>query len=95
MKRFSEICDHHESHFQGTRVSITELYEKEIIFENFKLILIKGDEKLLVQFRYEEEGEMFVFITKSAVITDKMQKYGEHLPFIGKITKVKNYYTIF
>lgn len=48
----------------------------------------------MVQFRYEEEGDTFVFITKSEVIKDKLQKYQEHLPFQGTINLVKNYVTI-
>lgn len=94
MKKFSQICDQSEAHFKGDRISITELYGKEIVFETFKNITIKGDQKLLVQFRFEEEGDMHVFITKSEVIKDKLQKYQEHLPFQGTINLVKNYVTI-
>lgn len=94
MKKFSQICDQSEAHFKGDRISITELYGKEIVFETFKNITIKGDQKLLVQFRYQEEGETYVFITKSEVIKDKLQKYQEHLPFQGTINLVKNYVTI-
>ncbi len=94
MKKFSEICDQSEAHFKGNRVSITELYEKEIVFENFKMITIKGEDKLLVQFRYQEDGELFVFITKSEVIKDKLSKYKAELPFVGTVSLVKNYVTI-
>lgn len=94
MKKFSQICEPAEAYFKGERISITELYGKEIVFESFKNITIKGDQKLLVQFRYQEEGETYVFITKSEVIKDKLQKYQEHLPFQGTINLVKNYVTI-
>lgn len=94
MKKFSEICDETENFFKGSRVSITELYGKEIIFINFKMIHIKGEEKLLVQYQYEEKGELHVFITKSEVIKDKLNKYKDQLPFMGTVTIVKNYVTI-
>ena len=94
MKKFSEICDESESHLKGERVSIKELYGKEIVLITFKVIKIKGENKLLVQFSYEEGGDPHVFITKSEVIKDRLSRYKSHLPFAATITVVKNYVTI-
>lgn len=91
MKKFSEIC-HTEHQLPGERVSITTLYNIEIIFKNFVEKTIRNENKIIVQFSYTDKQGDFVFITRSDVMRDKLTQYKEELPFMGTITKVKEKY---
>ena len=91
MKRFSEISN---TGYQlaGERVSITSLYNIEIIFKDFIEKTIRNESKIIVQFNYTNKPGDFVFITRSDVMKDKLTQYKSELPFIGTITKVKEKY---
>lgn len=93
MKRFSEISGA-EERFPGERISITQLYDQEIVFVDFKEKVILKENKIIVQFRYMDKEEDFVFITRSDVVKDKLATYKESLPFIGTLKKVDKYITI-
>jgi hypothetical protein len=91
MKRFSEISN---TGYQlaGERVSITSLYNIEIIFKDFIEKTIRNESKIIVQFNYTNKPGDFVFITRSDVMKDKLTQFKSELPFIGTITKVKEKY---
>lgn len=74
------------------RISITELYNKEIIFFDYLQIVIKNEDKIIVKFAYvDNPDDFYCFITKSIVIKDRLSKDKEVMPFIAQIKKIKNY----
>lgn len=77
---------------KNKRISITELYDKEVILYEYIFDTIKGVEKTIVKFAYEDNPEDYhYFITRSEVIRDRLQQDKEILPFIASLKKIKNY----
>ena len=76
-----------------SRISIRALEDKEIIFFEYKRVTVKGEEKVAVRFAFpDNEQEMHLFLTRSAVVLDRLEKAVDNLPFIATIKHDKNYY---
>lgn len=75
------------------RISIRALEDQEIIFFEFKRVTVRGEEKVAVRFAFpDNEQEMHLFLTRSAVVLDRLEKAADNLPFIATIKHDKNYY---
>lgn len=74
------------------RVSITSLFDLDIIIFTFIFAMIKGEEKTIVKFAYPENSDEFhYFITRSDVIKDRLERDKELMPFVAEIKQIKNY----
>ncbi len=76
-------------------MSIGDVLNQEILIRDFK----RGQSKFKENTRYttvqfEKEGEMHVLFTGSEVISDQLERYKEHLPFVATIRKINRYYTL-
>lgn len=94
-KRLSEIksVDNWFGLPKEARLSVTELFDVDIILFEKKSVVIRGENKIAVRFAFPEtDNQMRYFITKSDVINDRMNKEAENLPFIAKIHKKRNYF---
>ena len=94
-KRLSEIKN--SNNWFGlpkeNRVSIDKLVGIEIVMMEYLTTIIKGEEKLVVKFQYlDKPDEYNMFITKSGVIKDRLNKDKELLPFIATIKRKGRYY---
>lgn len=92
MKSFQDIAqgkDKIES-YEGAKVQIPDLLDKEIELVAYRLIKVNGKEKAIIQ--AIDNGTMIYFFTGSAVIKDKLDRYGQELPFTVTIVEVKNKY---
>ena len=68
------------------RVSITSLFDLDIIIFTFIFAMIKGEEKTIVKFAYPENSDEFhYFITRSDVIKDRLERDKELMPFVAEI----------
>lgn len=98
MKSFSEFADEDERPFDGEKVRIDNLLNKEIILKRFKVrpskYKDKSDRCATVQFSESEDGVDKIFFTGSNVIIDMLVKYEQHLPFKTVIKKIDRYYTL-
>ncbi len=74
------------------RVSITALYDLDVIFFEYIFAIIKGEEKTIVKFSYPEKDDLFhYFITRSDVIRDRLERDKELMPFVATVKAIKNY----
>lgn len=98
-KKYSEVRPR-ETWFdvpKENRVSIVDLEKngRNIIFLDYMLVTIKKEEKMVVKFIYEDENcdnpTYHLFITKSGVIMDRLERDKELMPFSAKIVKKKKY----
>lgn len=93
-KRLSEIREA-ENWFglpKSKRVSISDLFGKDIVFFDFITTTIRGEEKVVVKFGYTDNPEDYhMFITRSDVMKSRLERDKEHMPFVAAIKQVKNY----
>lgn len=79
------------------RESIMALCEsgREIVFCDYMEVEIKKEKKVVVKYIYADENcdnpTFHTFITKSAVIMDRLSNDKELMPFSARIIKKKNY----
>lgn len=78
-----------------SRMSIKELFNKEIIVFELMDVVIKGESKIAVRFAFvDSEDEMHYFITRSGVIAERLSMAKDDMPFIATIKEEKNYFKI-
>jgi hypothetical protein len=95
---FSEFATEDEQAFEGEKVKIDNLLNKEIIVLKFKVRQSKYEDSnskncVTVQFREIDDKTKKIFFTGSCVIMDLLQKYEQQLPFKTTIKKIDRYYT--
>lgn len=93
-KRLSEIREA-ENWFglpKSKRVSIKDLFEKDVVFFDFLTATIRGEEKIVVKFGYPDNPEDYhMFITRSDVMKSRLERDKDVMPFVATIKQVKNY----
>ena len=62
------------------------------MFFDFLTATIRGEEKVVVKFGYPENPEDYhMFITRSDVMKNRLERFKGDMPFIATIKQVKNY----
>jgi len=78
-----------------SRVSVKSLFGQEIVIFEFLNVVIKGEDKIAVRYApISNDADQHYFITKSAVIADRLSQVKDELPFIATLSEEKNYYKI-
>ena len=92
MKRFGDFAEPQDKRetYNGTYWIKADILNKEVEFLKFRKVTVRGEEKYIVQAIID--GEEGYFFTGSIVITDKLERYQEQLPFTGKIIELPNKY---
>ena len=94
IKRLSEIrgLDNWFGVPKEKRISIKDLFNKEIIFFDFLITTIKNESKVVVKFAFVDNPDDFhIFITRSDVMKDRLERDKDVMPFIATIKQIKNY----
>lgn len=98
MKKFSDFAKDDELPFDGEKVRVDNILNKEIIIERFRVrnskYQNKGGKCATVQFTETEGGEHKIFFTGSNVVIDMLEKYESELPFATTLKKIDRYYTL-
>lgn len=91
--KFEDFADE-TTPFEGDKIKIDDLLNKEILILGFK----KRDSKqkkntsyVTIQFKLDDEEH--ILFTGSQVISDQLHKYEESIPFYATIKKIDRYYT--
>ena len=97
MNRFSEFASE-EKPFDGDKVKIDDILNKEIVVCDFKQARSKYPESrtgnyTTLSIRLTCTDRNVVVFTGSEVIHDQCVKYKEHMPFVATIKKINKYYT--
>lgn len=76
-------------------MGIDDVLNQEVLILDFK----RGQSKFKENAQYttvqfEMGGETHVLFTGSEVISDQLERYKEHLPFVATIRKINRYYTL-
>ena len=92
MQRFSEFSE--EENFDGDKISISDILNKEVTVLRFRV----GDSKKREGTKYitiqvEVDGKHRVVFTGSEVLYNQLMKYQEHLPLIAIIRKINDFYS--
>ena len=93
MRKFSEFATE-ESQFEGDKVKIDDLLNKEIVVSDYKIGKSKYEGKgnyLTIQVKIE--NQLKVIFTGSEVLIKQCEKYQEEMPFMAIIKKVDRYYS--
>jgi len=94
MKRFSDFADNRQ--LEGDKISIDKVLNKEVIVKNYNIKESKyniGD-KFYMTLQIEIEEVNYVIFTSSVVLRNQMERYSKELPFVAKLIKINNYYTL-
>ncbi len=77
-------------------MGVEDVLNKEILITAFKAGQRSQfkEEGHYTTVQFEIEGEKHVLFTGSQVLTDQLERYQEHLPFIATIRKINRYYTL-
>ena len=95
---FSDFASDDEQAFEGEKVKVDNLLNKEIIVLKFKVRQSKYEDSnskncVTVQFCEPDNETKRIFFTGSCVIMDLLKKYENQLPFKTTIKKIDRYYT--
>lgn len=98
MKRFTDFAQE-GSPFDGEKVKLSSILNKEICILQFKIKKSKYQDKggfyAIIQFtETDENGEHKIVFTGSGVIMDMLERYKNELPFATAIRKIDKYYTL-
>lgn len=73
-------------------VKLEDLYGVEIVVFDFLKATIRGEEKFVVKFGYMDNPENYkLFITRSGVIMDRLERDKKLMPFAATFKRYKNY----
>ena len=73
-------------------LKVKDLFNKEIIFFDFLITTIKNESKVVVKFAFVDNPDDFhIFITRSDVMKDRLERDKDVMPFIATIKQIKNY----
>lgn len=91
MNKFGEFAANEI--FDGDKISIGEVLDKEIIVKNFKVSGSKYKNNDCLTLHVTIDGENRVIFTGSSVLLDQVQQHKDKLPFVSTIKKFNKYYT--
>lgn len=95
MNKFSDFNIEPNLPLAGNKISVTSLYNKEVIITNFKFTDVafegKLQETVIVQFKHYEEDQYHVFFTRSQIVKDQLRRVDKSkLPFKATVIHENN-----
>lgn len=92
-KRFSDFAIA-VKRFEGNKIKINDLINKEIIINDFKIESSKQNlECDYLTLQIEMDGETYICFTGSKILMEQIEVYKSEIPFITTILKIHRYYT--
>jgi len=94
MKRFSDFADTRQ--LEGDKIGINDVLNQEVIVHDFRVSESKynvGD-KFYMTLQVKFDNRKRVIFTSSGVLRNQLEKYKDELPFIAKIIRINNYYSL-
>ena len=92
-KRFGDFAKEHRP-LDGEKLSITDVFNKEITVLGYKLSGSKFHKTLpCLQLQFTMEGSRHVLFTSSTVIAEQVEAYKDEIPFLTTIRRVGKFYT--
>ena len=94
MKRFSDFAETRQ--LEGDKAGINDVLNRELIVHDFRVSESKyniGD-NFYTTLQVELESRKRVVFTSSVVLRNQLEKYREELPFVAKIIRINNYYSL-
>jgi len=94
MKRFSDFADTRQ--LEGDKIGINDVLNQEVIVHDFRVSESKynvGD-KFYMTLQVKFDNRKRVIFTSSGVLRSQLEKYKDELPFIAKIIRINNYYSL-
>ncbi len=97
--KFSEFAKE-DKHLEGPKKRIDEVLNLEILITGYKLGKSRYYDKNknpnpnYLTLQIEMNGEKFVIFTGSQVLAGQIEKYADKIPFLAKIVKIDQYYSL-
>ena len=91
-KRLSELRPRWFDLPKEARVSIQELFGKDVVIFDYLIDTIKNEEKAIIKFAYPDKPEeMHYTITRSEVVRDRLARDKSLMPFVCQFNTKKKY----
>jgi hypothetical protein len=91
--RFSDFAEPADSIFDGQKIDLNSILDKEILIIGYKVRPSKHSDENYLTLQFEMDGQRFVVFTGSTVLTDQIGRYADKIPFYAKITRLGKYYS--
>jgi len=92
-KRFGDFAKEHRP-LDGEKLSITDVFDKEITVLGYKLSGSKFHKTLpCLQLQFTIGSKRHVLFTSSAVITEQIEAYKDQIPFVATIRQIGKFFT--
>lgn len=97
--KFSEFAKADRG-LEGPKKRIDEVLNLEILVTGYKIGKSRYTDKKknpnpnYLTLQIEISGEKFVIFTGSQVLTEQIEKYADKIPFLAKIVKIDQYYSL-
>lgn len=97
--KFSEFAKE-DKHLEGPKKRIDEVLNLEVIITGFRVGKSryanknKDPDAKYLTLQIEIDGEKFIIFTGSRVLTEQVEKYADKIPFLTKIVKIDQYYSL-
>ena len=95
MKRFADFSE--EEVLEGNKIRIDNILNNEVKITGYSIKTSrysKNESGKYLTLQVEIDQEKFVIFTGSDVLINQMDKYGEEVPFVATVRKIKNYFSL-
>ena len=90
---FSDFADTHPQ-FEGERLNIQEIFNKEILIIGFRIGPSKYKGKNYLTLQFKMNGKKYIIFVGSDPLMDQAQEGADEMPYRTTIVKRGNYYTM-
>ncbi len=97
--KFSEFAKE-DRHLEGPKKRIDEVLNLEVLITGYRVGKSqytnknKNPDAKYLTLQIEIDGKKFIIFTGSQVLIEQVEKYADKIPFLAKIVKIDQYYSL-
>jgi hypothetical protein len=95
-KRFADFAGDDAACMDGEKIKLKDIVDKEIVVVGYKIkksLYQKSNTEHCLMLQFKMHNKKFILFTGSSILSEQIEKYKDHLPFIATIRRVDKYYT--
>jgi hypothetical protein len=95
-KRFADFAGDDAICMDGEKAKLKDVTDTEIVVVGYRIRKSryqKSNTENCLMLQFIKDNKKFILFTGSSILSEQIEKYKDHLPFIATIRRVDKYYT--